>query len=158
MFHILYSIIFCGCFYIFHMLNSHDRSCVISQHTFHTVIHTHFTVSHIFFTAFDDVKRRTSFHMVFTWWFHIIFHRCVKLYVKNQMKISHVLHMHFTSFLPVVEWESDCCYKPTDGEQDLNFCRAFCGCFLFYSTVQQKSQFPRKVGIHGKQLIKSSCL
>ena len=40
--------------------------------------------------------------MVFTWWFHIIFHRCVKLYVKNQMKISHVLHMHFTSFLPVV--------------------------------------------------------
>ena len=92
--HILFSIIFCGCFYIFHMLNSHDRSCVISQHTFHTI-------SHIFFTAFDDVKRRTSFHMVFTWRFHIIFHRCVKLYVKNQMKISHVLHMHFTSFLPV---------------------------------------------------------
>ena len=77
-----------------------DRAWFHSTHF--TQFHTHFTVSHIFFTAFDDVKRRTSFHMVFTWWFHIIFHRCVKLYVKNQMKISHVLHMHFTSFLPVV--------------------------------------------------------
>lgn len=65
-----------------------------------------FYISHnftYFFTVFDDVKRRTSFHIIFTLLFHIVFHIMgVKMYVKNFTYTSHMFHMHFTPCLPVV--------------------------------------------------------
>ena len=72
MFHILFSIIFCGCFYIFHMLNSHDRSCMISQHTFHTISHTFHSFTYLFHSIWwcekEDIISH-GFHMVISHYF-----------------------------------------------------------------------------------------
>lgn len=96
MFHILFSIIFCGCFYIFHMLNSHDRSCMISQHTFHTISHTFHSFTYLFHSIWwcekEDIISH-GFHMVISHYFSQMCEIVCEKPNENFTCTSHAFHI-----------------------------------------------------------------
>ena len=96
MFHILFSIIFCGCFYIFHMLNSHDRSCVISQHTFHTISHTFHSFTYLFHSIWwcekEDIISH-GFHIVISHYFSQMCEIVCEKPNENFTCTSHAFHI-----------------------------------------------------------------
>ena len=104
MFHILFSIIFCGCFYIFHMLNSHDRSCVISQHTFHTISHTFHSFTYLFHSIWwcekEDIISH-GFHMVISHYFSQMCEIVREKPNENFTCTSHAFHIIFSSSDPI---------------------------------------------------------
>ena len=110
MFHILFSIIFCGCFYIFHMLNSHDRSCMISQHTFHTISHTFHSFTYLFHSIWwcekEDIISH-GFHMVISHYFSQMCEIVCEKPNENFTCNSHAFHIISSSSVTSVKYHGN---------------------------------------------------